>query len=60
MLLAKNSRLNILREVLDRYNELHTSDNKEIKVNVKSVVRINGGLRKSIKKNFIKKWKNKS
>ena len=50
MLLAKNARLNILEEVLKRYIELHTSDNKEIKVNVTSVIKINDSLENKLKK----------
>jgi len=44
MILAKNSRLNILAEVLEKYIEFHTSNNKEVKVNVTSVVKINDSL----------------
>ena len=32
ILLAKNSRLNILRRSFKRFIQLHNSDNKEIKV----------------------------
>ncbi len=49
MLLAKNARLNILEEVLKRYVELHTADNKEIKVNVTSVIKINDSLETKLK-----------
>ena len=44
MILAKNSRLNILAEVLEKYIEFHTSNNKEVKVNVTSVIKINDSL----------------
>ncbi|RPH07077.1 MAG: ATP synthase F1 subunit delta [Alphaproteobacteria bacterium TMED93] len=50
MLLAKNSRLNILEGVLKRYLELHVSDNKEIEVKVSSVVKINDSLENNLKK----------
>ena len=59
MLLAKNARLNILEEVLKRYMELHTSDNKEIKVNVTSVVKINESLENKLKKILSKNGKMK-
>ena len=57
MLLAKNARLNILEEVLKRYIELHTSDNKEIKVNVTSVIKINDSLENKLKKILSKNGK---
>ena len=59
MLLAKNARLNILEEVLKRYIELHTSDNKEIKVNVTSVIKINDSLETKLKKILSKNGKMK-
>ena len=59
MLLAKNSRLNILEEVLKRYIELHTSDNKEIKVSVTSAIKINNSLEEQLIKTFSKKGKMK-
>ena len=59
MLLAKNSRLNLLKEVLNRYNELHTSDNKEIKVNITSVIKINNTLENQLKKILSKNGKMK-
>ena len=54
MLLAKNARLNILEEVLKSYIELHTADNKEIKVNVTSVIKINDNLENKLKKFCLK------
>ena len=56
-LLANNSRLNILEEVLKRYIELHTSDNKEIKVHVTSVVKITDSLENQLKKILSKNGK---
>ena len=53
-ILAKNSRLFILDEVLRRFVELHTSDKKEIKVNVISVIKINDNLEDKLKKVFSK------
>ena len=50
ILLAKNARLNILEEVIKSYMELHTADNKEIKVNVTSVIKINDSLENKLKK----------
>ena len=58
-LLAKNARLNILEEVLKRYVELHTADNKEIKVNVTSVIKINDSLETKLKKTLSKNGKMK-
>ena len=57
MLLAKNSRLNILEGVLKRYLELHVSDNKEIEVKVSSVVKINDSLENNLKKILSKNGK---
>ncbi len=57
MLLAKNSRLNILEDVLKRYLELHISDNKEIEVKVSSVVKINDSLENNLKKILSKNGK---
>ncbi len=59
MLLARNSRLNILVEVLKRFIELHTSENKEIKVNVSSVVKINDHLENQLKEILSKNGKMK-
>jgi F-type H+-transporting ATPase subunit delta len=59
ILLAKNSRLNILQEVLKRYIQLHTSDNKEIKVHVTSVIKISDNLEEQLKKNLSKNGKMK-
>jgi len=57
MLLATNSRLNILEGVLKRYLELHVSDNKEIEVKVSSVVKINDSLENNLKKILSKNGK---
>ena len=57
MLLATNSRLNILEGVLKRYLELHISDNKEIEVKVSSVVKINDSLENNLKKILSKNGK---
>ena len=57
ILLAKNARLNILEEVLKSYIELHTADNKEIKVNVTSVIKINDSLENKLKKILSKNGK---
>lgn len=57
MLLAKNSRLNILEGVLKRYLELHVFDNKEIEVKVSSVVKINDSLENNLKKILSKNGK---
>ena len=57
MLLATNSRLNILEGVLKRYIELHVSDNKEIEVKVSSVVKINDSLENNLKKILSKNGK---
>ena len=59
ILLAKNARLNILEEVLKGYIELHTADNKEIKVNVTSVIKINDSLETKLKKILSKNGKMK-
>ena len=59
MILAKNSRLNILAEVLEKYIEFHTSNNKEVKVNVTSVVKINDSLENQLTKILSKNGKMK-
>ncbi|MBF97289.1 MAG: ATP synthase subunit delta [Alphaproteobacteria bacterium MarineAlpha9_Bin4] len=57
MLLAKNSRLQILESVLNRCIELQNSNNKEIKINVTSVSRLNDDLIGQLKKIFSKNSK---
>ena len=57
MLLAKNSKLHLLEDVLKRCYELQISDNKEIKVIVTSVSKIRESLVDKIKKVFSKKGK---
>lgn len=57
LLLAKNSKLNILNEVLKRFLELHTLDKKEIKVTVTSVIKINNNLEDKLKKVLSKNGK---
>ena len=57
LLLAKNSKLNILNEVLKRFLELHTFDKKEIKVTVTSVIKINNNLEDKLKKVLSKNGK---
>ena len=47
----------ILEEVLKSYIELHTADNKEIKVNVTSVIKINDSLENKLKKILSKNGK---
>jgi F-type H+-transporting ATPase subunit delta len=59
VLLAKNSRLNIFQEVLKRFMQLHTSDNKEIKVHVTSVIKISDNLEDQLKKTLSKNGKMK-
>jgi F-type H+-transporting ATPase subunit delta len=59
MILANNSRLNILVEVLEKYIEFHTSNNKEVKVNVTSVVKINESLENQLTKIISKNGKMK-
>lgn len=57
MLLAKNSKLHILENVLRRCLELESSDNKEVKVNVTSVAEISDHLLDQLKKIFSKNGK---
>ena len=57
MLLAKNSKLHLLEDVLKRCLELQNSDNKEIKVIVTSVSKIRESLVDKIKKVFSKNGK---
>jgi F-type H+-transporting ATPase subunit delta len=59
VLLAKNSRLNIFQEVLKRFMQLHTSDNKEVKVYVTSVIKISDNLEDQLKKTLSKNGKMK-
>ena len=59
VLLAKNSRLNIFQEVLKRFMQLHTSDNKEVKVYVSSVIKISDNLEDQLKKTLSKNGKMK-
>ena len=59
ILLAKNSRLNIFQEVLKRFMQLHTSDNKEVKVYVTSVIKISDKLEEQLKQTLSKNGKMK-
>ena len=59
VLLAKNSRLNIFQEVLKRFMQLHTSDNKEVKVYATSVIKISDNLEDQLKKTLSKNGKMK-
>ena len=59
VLLAKNSRLNIFQEVLKRFMQLHTSDNKEVKVYVTSVIKLSDNLEDQLKKTLSKNGKMK-
>ncbi len=56
-LLAKNSKLHILEDVLKRCLELKNFDNKEIKVDVTSVTKIDESLIDKLKKIFSKNGK---
>ena len=58
-LLAKNSRLNILQEVLKRYIQLHIADNKEMKIHVTSVIKISDNLEDQLKKTLSQNGKMK-
>ena len=57
MLLAKNSKLRIFEDVLKRCIELQTSNNEELKVNVKSVSKVSDNLIGQLKKIFSKNGK---
>ncbi len=57
MLLAKNSKLRILEDVLNRCIELQTSNNRELKVNVTSVSEVSDSLISKLKKIFSKNGK---
>lgn len=52
--LAKNSRLNLFKNILKRYMDIHTSNNKELKVTVGSVVKVDKSLIEQLKKIFSK------
>ena len=56
-LLAKNSKLHILEDVLKRCLELKNFNNKEVKVNVTSVTKLDESLVDRLKKIFSKNGK---
>ena len=57
LLLAKNSKLHILEDVLKRCLELKNFNNKEVKVNVTSVTKLDESLVDRLKKIFSKNGK---